>query len=142
MDRKLFNDKLKEANISKKEFAELMGISQTTVNGWGSNRNHIPYWVESWLENYIEMQKRKKDTELMQEIINSLNRQIQDKDEMIKSLDDKNLNGLVPAIQKEFDEKYKVVNQAKDENIDALNNLVSMLQQKIEIIEKTLSIKM
>ncbi len=57
MDRNTFNELLKEAKLSKKEFASIFEIAPTTVNGWGSNRNSIPYWVESWLKNYIALQE-------------------------------------------------------------------------------------
>ncbi len=59
MERQLFNELINKAKITKKEFATLFNISQTTVNGWGSNRNKIPYWVKSWLTNYIELQELK-----------------------------------------------------------------------------------
>ncbi len=40
----------------------MLGVSYVTVNGWGSSQN-IPYWVESWLKNYI---KAKKFDEMME----------------------------------------------------------------------------
>ena len=52
MERDEFNELLKKANLTKKEFASILGISYTSVNNWGSPQN-IPYWVASWLENYI-----------------------------------------------------------------------------------------
>lgn len=51
MDKKTFNKLLKEANLSQVKFASILGIESTTVNCWGVGQN-IPYWVESWLENY------------------------------------------------------------------------------------------
>lgn len=53
MDKQRFKELLKLANISKKELAELLNISQVTVNGWGSTQS-IPYWMESWLVNRIK----------------------------------------------------------------------------------------
>ena len=53
MDKKEFNDLLKRANLSKKGFADLLGVLPSSVNNWGSSQN-IPYWVKSWLENYIK----------------------------------------------------------------------------------------
>lgn len=53
MDRELFKTLLEKANLSKKQFAQTLDISYTTVNAWGSTQN-IPYWVQSWLENYIK----------------------------------------------------------------------------------------
>jgi DNA-binding transcriptional regulator YiaG len=53
MTKETFKILLKQANLNKKELAEVLGIAQQTVNCWGSTQN-IPYWVESWLENYIK----------------------------------------------------------------------------------------
>jgi len=44
---------LKEAGLNKKQLAATLNISQQTVNCWGTTQN-VPYWVESWLENYIK----------------------------------------------------------------------------------------
>lgn len=48
-----FDKLLKSAGFTKKEFAKELGIAQQTVNCWGTTQN-IPYWVESWLQNYIK----------------------------------------------------------------------------------------
>ncbi len=53
MEKEEFNKLLNKAGITKKEFANIIGISQGSLNNWGSTQN-IPYWVESWLENYIK----------------------------------------------------------------------------------------
>jgi DNA-binding transcriptional regulator YiaG len=47
-----FKELLNTANIRKKELSIRLGIAQSTVNNWGSSKE-IPYWIESWLENYI-----------------------------------------------------------------------------------------
>lgn len=59
MEREELNTLLKKANLSKKEFASILGIEYTSMNNWGSSQN-IPYWVSSWLENYID--KKRFDT--------------------------------------------------------------------------------
>lgn len=51
MDKKTFNSLLKEVNLTQVQFAEILNIESTTINKWGVGQN-IPYWVESWLENY------------------------------------------------------------------------------------------
>ncbi|MEV9477969.1 helix-turn-helix domain-containing protein [Aliarcobacter butzleri] len=51
MKKQQFNKTLKEVGLSQKEFAEILGVAQQTVNSWGTTQN-IPYWVETWLENY------------------------------------------------------------------------------------------
>ncbi len=53
MDKIKFNKLLEDANLNKKELANLLGCAIQTVNNWGSTQN-IPYWVESWLNNYIK----------------------------------------------------------------------------------------
>ena len=57
MDKNIFNELLQKANLTKKAFSAKFNLSQTTVNGWGGIDKPIPYWVESWLELYIEKQK-------------------------------------------------------------------------------------
>ena len=60
MDKQLFNDLLKTAGLSKKEFGEMLGTTGATISNWGNEGREIPYWVESWLHLYIEnMQCRK-----------------------------------------------------------------------------------
>lgn len=51
MEKEEFNSLLEKAQLTKKEFAEILGINQGSLNNWGSSQN-IPYWVKSWLENY------------------------------------------------------------------------------------------
>ena len=54
MDKHAFNDMLKTAGLSKKEFAEILGTTGGTISNWGNEGREIPYWVESWLKLYIE----------------------------------------------------------------------------------------
>jgi hypothetical protein len=49
-----FKQLLKDAELSKKDFSELLGTSYQGVNNWGTNSREYPYWVKSWLENYIK----------------------------------------------------------------------------------------
>ena len=49
-----FKELMKIADINKKDFAELLGTSYNCVNNWGTNGREYPYWVKSWLENYIK----------------------------------------------------------------------------------------
>jgi DNA-binding transcriptional regulator YiaG len=51
-----FKQLLIKANLTKKEFALIIGINIGSMNNWGSTQN-IPYWVKSWLENYIAKKK-------------------------------------------------------------------------------------
>ena len=56
MEKEEFKEYLKKANLSKKEFANIIGIGVGSLNNWGSTQN-IPYWVKSWLQNYIDKKK-------------------------------------------------------------------------------------
>ena len=53
MDRDEFNELLKKAELTKKEFAEIIDMRYSSVNNWGSSQQ-FPRWVKSWLENYIK----------------------------------------------------------------------------------------
>jgi len=53
MDKILFQKLLKTANLKKKDLAGILKITTASLNNWGSSKE-IPYWVESWLENYIQ----------------------------------------------------------------------------------------
>lgn len=57
MDREKFNALLEKANLSKKEFCQIIELNYNTVNTWGSSKVNIPKWVKSWLENYISKKK-------------------------------------------------------------------------------------
>ena len=65
MEKEKFNSLLKKASLSKKEFANIIGISIGSLNNWGSTQN-IPYWVESWLENYIKAKDMDKIIEAIE----------------------------------------------------------------------------
>lgn len=67
MEKEKFNDLLKTAGLSKKEFGEILGTSGGTISNWGNEGREIPYWVESWLNLYIENQKCKKLKEAIKE---------------------------------------------------------------------------
>jgi len=67
MDKLTFNEMLTKANLSKKEFATLVGTSPASVSNWGTSGRDIPYWVETWLNLYIENQEYKKFKELLRD---------------------------------------------------------------------------
>ena len=52
MSRSEFNRRLADIGVSKREFAELAGLSYATVNNWGTPSKGVPRWVRSWLENF------------------------------------------------------------------------------------------
>jgi len=68
LNRDDFNQKLNEAKLTRKEFAALLGLNYQSVNGWGSNDREFPYWVESWLNLYVENEKYKRLKESLKKI--------------------------------------------------------------------------
>jgi DNA-binding XRE family transcriptional regulator len=67
MDKQLFNNLLKSAGLSKKEFGEILGTTGATISNWGNEGREIPYWVESWLKLYIENIQCKKLRKIIKE---------------------------------------------------------------------------
>lgn len=63
MNREEFTALLKKAGFNKKTFADHLEVAYQTVNGWGSNGRDFPYWVESWLNNYIKAKDMDKVVE-------------------------------------------------------------------------------
>jgi len=92
MEKKEFDKLLKIGGFeTKKEFANLFELNPKSVNNWGTSQN-IPYWVESWLKNYIEL-KEAKD-EVIQGIKN--NPQYEEwGDEDFKELNKMPLKGII-----------------------------------------------
>ncbi|MGI0440181.1 helix-turn-helix domain-containing protein [Helicobacter himalayensis] len=54
MEKREFKVLLARAKLSQKDFAQMVGISPQSVNNWGCSKE-FPYWVKSYLENYIEL---------------------------------------------------------------------------------------
>lgn len=69
VDREEFNQLLSKANLSKKEFCEIIELNYATVNNWGTGTIGIPKWVKSWLENYIAKKKFDNIKEIIKEEI-------------------------------------------------------------------------
>jgi len=67
MDREVFNNLLKDAELNKRGLSELLGTSYNTVNAWGTNGREYPYWVESWLKLYNENKNLKQIKQLIQD---------------------------------------------------------------------------
>lgn len=65
MDSQQFKELLKKADLTKKTFSEMLGVSYNAVNGWGTNNRDYPYWVESWLTLYIENKECKELKEII-----------------------------------------------------------------------------
>ena len=56
MTKEVFSNKIKELNLSLKEFSLISNISYSTITGWGCMANKkilpIPSWVEPFLKYY------------------------------------------------------------------------------------------
>jgi len=60
-----FKELVKKANLTKKSFSDLVGTSTQSVNNWSNKDRGVPYWVNSWLNLYIE----NKDCKELKQII-------------------------------------------------------------------------
>lgn len=67
MDKESFKKKLKELNISQKEFAERCNIPYHTVLKW-SSKNPIPPYVEKLLDGLFLRMKHDEISENFQEL--------------------------------------------------------------------------
>jgi len=56
MEHTEFEELLRQAKLSKKQFAELVGMHNGSISNW-KKHNNIPVWVKSWLKFYIEAEK-------------------------------------------------------------------------------------
>lgn len=54
MTNEEFNIKLDQLGLTKKEFAALSGADHRSVYNWNNEGRGVPYWVESWLNNYAK----------------------------------------------------------------------------------------
>lgn len=67
MKKEDFKLLLKKAGFNKRTFSEYLGVKYQTINSWGNNNRGIPYWVESWLNLYIENKKCKELKEILKQ---------------------------------------------------------------------------
>jgi len=54
MTKEEFDNALKKAGLTKKGFADILGTDKQTVYNWGNGVQGVPYWVPSWIENYLK----------------------------------------------------------------------------------------
>lgn len=136
-----FKKLLHKANLSKKEFAGLFGISQTTVNGWGTSGKSFPYWVESWLNNYIDMQKWKEN------YINCSN-ELRKANDYIHSLEGEPIGItkdttaeeiiLADAINKTSNDKIMDVSDLSSASLSDYVDSITKMQEDIEDLKKVI----
>ena len=65
MEKESFKQLLKKADFNKRTFSQYLGLKYQSVNSWGNNGRNIPYWVESWLNLYIDNKKCNQIKELL-----------------------------------------------------------------------------
>ena len=58
LTKKEFDILLIKADLTKKEFADMVGLKYNSVVNW--NTNKIPLWVKSWINNYIKLKNKEK----------------------------------------------------------------------------------
>lgn len=69
MTKEEFNGRLKELNISIKDFSIIADVPYSTINNWGFTKDErtipIPKWIRPFLEHY---EKSRKYDYLMKEL--------------------------------------------------------------------------
>jgi len=68
MNNQAFEDLLKLAGLSKKEFAKHVEMNSNSVTNWNKS-NKVPQWVESWLNLYIESKECKELKAVIEEAV-------------------------------------------------------------------------
>jgi len=58
MKKEEFIALLKDAEINKKEFAEIANIPYATVNGWGVSRKGVVLEIPNWVKPFLYYYKR------------------------------------------------------------------------------------
>ena len=67
MNKEDFKLLLKKAKLNKKGLSNILGLKYQSVNSWGNNNRAIPYWLESWLNLYIENKRFKQIEEILKD---------------------------------------------------------------------------
>jgi len=60
---------LKDAQINKKEFAEIANIPYGTVNGWGVSRKGVTLEIPNWVKPFLHYFKRSRHLDYLVEDI-------------------------------------------------------------------------
>ena len=68
MNNQTFEELLKSAGLSKKDFATLVEMNYNSVTNWNKS-DKIPQWVNSWLTLYIENKSCKELKQLLKETV-------------------------------------------------------------------------
>ena len=57
MDYQEFKKRLKECNLTIKEFANICGLNEKSISSKWKSKNETPKWVDAFLENYIKAKR-------------------------------------------------------------------------------------
>lgn len=75
MNNQLFEELLRDAELSKKDFSSLVEMNYNSVTNWNKS-DKIPQWVGSWLKLYVENKELKKLKQIIKETICDKSREI------------------------------------------------------------------
>ncbi|WP_104722794.1 hypothetical protein [Helicobacter mesocricetorum] len=64
-----FDETLEKLGLNKKDFANMVKMSYTSVTNWKQN-TEVAGWVDSWLENYAKAKALEKITKVLKPYIN------------------------------------------------------------------------
>ena len=73
MEYEELKNKLKDINLTIKDFSKLSEISYRTCISWSIEGRKVPKWVNPFLNLHIENQECKKYKESIQTLISGLN---------------------------------------------------------------------
>jgi len=110
MDKQEFDKLLKIGGFkTKKEFANLLNLNPKSVNNWGVSQN-IPYWVKSWLNNYIALQE-------CRELLENCERDSGFYDEPLSDITEKTTNEEIVEEwhKREFEKVWKAIEELQKE---------------------------
>ena len=65
MTKEEFCKRLKDINLTQKEFSEITNVPYSTLNNWGFHDIQVPKWVGPFIEHY---EKSKKYDHLIKEV--------------------------------------------------------------------------
>ena len=74
MEYEELKNKLKDINLTIKDFSKLSEISYRTCISWSIEGRKVPKWVNPFLKLYIENQEYKKYKESLQTLISGINK--------------------------------------------------------------------
>ncbi len=120
---------LKELDLNKKQFAEIMGVSTNTVTNWG---NTFPKYAQEWLKLQIEANtlitcEKQRGKDAMKRVQDSV---ITERDYI------NNVEAIAAQVWENALERYEDDNGEKATNTDEVHDIISYYGLDYEAIEK------